>query len=124
MAKNRNKPKEITGGLYEGDAGAYAAKENALAFFNHGLANEGRTAFNTAPDAWNYLQNQGFQNVYSGYQNALAGDKNLQFLTHMANTYGVSPTMSGSNPFAGTSALTPVVDQTFTNTPKRRRRRR
>lgn len=125
MAKGKNKPKEITGGLYQGDAGAYSAKENPLAFFNHALANEGRTAFNTAPDAWNYLQNQGFENVYSGFQNALAGDKNLHFLNHMANTYGVSPSMSASNPYAGDSALAPVVvNQEWGTGGGRRRQRR
>lgn len=103
--KNKNKPQEITGGLYEGDAGAYAAKENPLAFFNHALANEGRTALNTSPWAWNYLQNQGFENVYSGYQNALAGDKQLQFLNHLANTYGTQRGMTPTNPFARDSVL-------------------
>ncbi len=127
MAKGNkgNKPKEITGGgLYQGDVGAYTAKEDPMAFYNHALANEGRTGFNTAPDAWDYLQNQGFQNVYSGYQSALAGDRNLQFLTHMANTYGVQPTQTATNPFATGSSITPAVTAPATGLGGKKRRRR
>lgn len=123
MAKNKNNKPQ--GGIYEGDAGAVYAKDHPLEFYNFSLANEGRTGFNTAPDAWNYLQNQGFNNIFNQYNNALGGNEDLQFTDHMANTYGASRTPTAANPFFANSALAPVVvDQTYTNNGGRRRRRR
>ena len=99
------KKKKITGGLYEGDTGAYQADKDPLGFYNFTLANEGRTAANTSPWGWNFLQNQGFQNIYDQYMNAQGVDKNLQFMTYLGNRYGVSPSMSARNPYAGNSVL-------------------
>lgn len=107
-------PAQQPTGLYEGEAGAHAAKEDPLAFFNHVLSLGGRTAHNTAPDYWDWLQNQGFSGFYSQYQNALAdpaqGGERLTWLDFLGN-------FGQANPFAGQSAITPADG-------RRRRRRR
>lgn len=123
--KNKNTPTEITGGIYEGDTGTYQADEDPLGYYKFALANEGKTGLNSSPFAWDYLMNQGYQNIFDSYQNAQGADKNLQFINHMANTYGAGRTPTALNPYAGNSALAPVVvDQQWGNPDGRRRHRR
>ncbi len=112
------------GSIFAGDLGADYAAEDPMALFNHALANEGRNAYNTSAFGWDFLQNQGFNNVYNQYKGMQAADENLSFLKHMGNTYGVQPTMTARNPYVGDSALGDVVVNQQDNTGRRRRRRR
>lgn len=128
MAKNRGQINTPQGGIFEGEAGSLYANKQPLDFYNFALANEGRTGFNTAPDAWDYLQNKGFSDIYNQYTSgALAKDENTPFANFLATTYGVGRTPSAANPFATGSVFTPpppVVDQQFGLGGKKKRRRR
>lgn len=120
-----NRPKqpkqpEQPQGLYQGEFGDYAAKEDPLAYFNQVLAMGGRTPQNTASDYWDWLQNEGFNNSYVGYQNALANDERLTWMNYMngggaargAGPSGVQINQTGNiaprNPYAGNSVLSGV----------------
>lgn len=124
MPKRTPNTAKPAGGLYEGDAGAPAAANDPLGFYTFTLANEGRTGMNTAPDAWNYLMHQGFQNIFDQYMSAQGANEDLTFLDHMANTYGAARTPTARNPFAASSALTPAAAPATAAPPRKRRRRR
>lgn len=117
-----NRPKqpkqpEQPQGLYQGEFGDYAAKEDPLAYFTHVLNMGGRDAHNTNPMYWDWVQNQGFNNVWSDYTNAQANDERLSFMNFMngggtmrgAAPSGVQINQTGNitprNPYAGNSVL-------------------
>lgn len=65
------------GGLYTGDTGEYGAQTDPNAYYNFLLSQQGITPDSVPSDVWNYTQNQGFNDWYTGYTNALGSNKKL-----------------------------------------------
>jgi hypothetical protein len=78
------------GGLYAGKAGSFAAQQNPQGFVNANLLRGGLIS-GTGPAAYeDWLQNDYFNSLMTGYEGALSGNERLKFDKFFRGTTGAA----------------------------------